>query len=312
MMYRRQLVLAAFWLLSGVAVAQEPSDPVREAILRDAQRYAECFLVLDLQCSGALYDVARLEAANRASMRPVPERPSGEAIDIDFGAAAAAAARNRNRRMEVAQPWPPFEMGNELFAFVPYFASYGAVHGFRSDQAGYFIASSRDDGETWRFILVNSWSTTVTPSIDRLIPGYVDGLRPPMLDFRMQESPFASSRLVRTVTRLFVPVDDAYAYVLELAFEQEFADPLVILVQYDNPADPDEPGLFRGSLQPGQRALQLQSLALRGFEWGKVYDVEIEGWSADMEDRKFRHREELLFQPNREVWLVELSKVTTP
>jgi hypothetical protein len=201
-------------------------------------------------------------------------------------------------------------MGNEVFAFVPYFASYPLAQGvMRRDQAGYLIASSRDDGETWLFILVNSVSARVTPPIDRLIPGYVDGPRPPILDFRVQESPFASSRLVRTVTRLFVPVDDAYAYVLELAFEQEFADPLVILVQYDNPADPDEPGLFRGSLQPGQRELQWQSRALGGFEWGEVYDVEIEGWSADMEDRKFQHGEELLFQPNREVWLAELSKV---
>jgi hypothetical protein len=180
------------------------------------------------------------------------------------------------------------------------------------DQAGYFIASSSDNGKTWLFIQVNSASATFRPSIDRLIPGYVDGPRPPMPDFLRQESGFASSRSVRTVAREFVPVDDAYSYALELAFEREFADPVDIFARYDNPADPDEPLLFRGSLQPGQRELKWQSPALRGFEWGKVYNVEIEGWSTDMGDRRFRHREELLFQPNREVWLDELSKVTTP
>jgi hypothetical protein len=132
MMYRRQLVLAAFWLLSGATVAQEPSDPVREAILRDAQRYVGCSLVFDFQCTGALYDVPRIQAAGKASMRPTPERPSGEAFYVD------------------------------------------------------------------------------------------------------------------------------------------------IFVRYDNPADPDEPLLFRGSLQPGQRELHWQSRALRGFEWGSVYNVEIE------------------------------------
>lgn len=297
---RGVLALAAPLLLSSVLAAQEPLDPVRATVLREAQRYVDCWMRDDPACVRELTDRERLQAAGMVAQLP---RPLTNATQTE----------KEFVRIELAEPWPPVAVDGALFAFVPYIDGRLLerpelrVKELRFIRMGYLVGASDDEGESWRFIHVDSGTTPPADAIDRVMPGYGDGPRPEVGGFIFSEGPLSESRWLQTTERRFVPVDDGIAYALTYEIREGLDGPIDFTVHYDNPVDPGRPLQFSGSLEPGQRVLEWQSPALRDFELGERYDVMIEGNDPDTGARRFRHREELLFLTTRDVWLAEVA-----
>jgi hypothetical protein len=305
MTYRVRLALPAALLLPSVLVAQEPVDPARAAVIRDAEHYVDCMLREDLDCLEASTHWERLAAGGLHSAELARLRRGG-------GVISNYPSVNQDRmdiKMETAEPWPAFSVDGVLYSFVPYCESAtNEQSGRRLEVMAYLIGASDDDGASWRFIQVNDYSMLRTHELDRIILGYGDGPRPLVLEHGTQEVPFRRSRWLDTTKRLFAPVDGGYAYVLEFEVRRELDAPIDLTVSYDDPADLDRPLQFRGTMQPGQRVLQWQSPSLRDFEFGRSYQVVIEGSEPESDELLFTHREELLLQPTRELWLSILSR----
>jgi hypothetical protein len=213
------------------------------------------------------------------------------------------------RRMEAATPWPPTAIGDDLFSFVPYAASFGPPgSGFRDDRMSYLIGVSDDGGDAWRFIQISDSSSLSPEEIDRVMPGHGEGPRPPVLETFVEERPLAQSRWVETTERGIVPVGGDFAYDMGFALRQDYEGTIDFVIRYDDPADRRQQMLYSGSMESGQRDLRWQSPALTGFETGETYEVVIEGSQAESGDRLFEHRDKLEFQPTLEIWRSVLSK----
>jgi hypothetical protein len=304
-----RLILAAAFLLSTPLAAQESAEHARASAFREAERFTSCVMSRNAECVAEMYHLPLYEAtgmATRDSDRPEPEMPA-------YREGTVLARRPDGLRtseyswMEVAEPWPLFAVGEVLYSFVPYFATFGdPERGRQVDRMSYLIGASEDDGESWRFVAVRN--ALLSSDIERAIPGHGDTPRPEFRDVEVDNGPFRQSRWLETTERRFVPVDDGYAYTLAVATRQEFDAPIEINVRYDNPADRNQPSSSQGSLEVGETALRWQSPPLTGFVAGASYEVVVEGRDADTGDRLFEHREVLLFQPTRELWLSVMSK----
>lgn len=301
MPHSSRLVLAAALALPGVPGAQQPLDPILAAAMRAAERYVDCMMREDLDCLEELTHRERLQAAAVLSTELARLR---RGVDpLDHGVVGA------DHMIEIAEPWPAFSVDNVRYTFVPYFETYANEQsGQKLETMAYLIGASDDDGVSWRFIQVNIDSALRTNEIDRVIRGYGVGPRPPVYELEFREDPLLRSRWLDTKKSRFVFVDEAFAYSLELEIRKDVESPIDLTIHYDDPAHPDRPLRFRGTLQPGQRDLLWQSPVLSAFETGQIYDVLIEGSDPHTGKAIFEHRESLLFYPSRAFWLAVLSK----
>lgn len=309
------MVLAAAFLVSSTLAAQQRAEQtaqehtvkplttqeMRVNAFAAAQQLAVCARANDADCYSAMLDHARLPppvSAYDVELDPREVR----VINLQF------TERDFFRWTDVAEPWPPIVLDGPIFIFVPAFSTSGVERlGIRTNAAWYLIGASEDGGETWLFIPVSRYPQTRPDAVDRLIPGYGDGPRPEVLPVYIEESPFQSSRWLRTTERYFALADGGFAYALKFEIRRRIKDPIDVTVQYENPADRDVYFRFQGSLDPGQSELQWRSPAL-DFELGETYGVVIEGSDRDSGELLFEHRESLLFQPTRELWLSATSK----
>jgi hypothetical protein len=278
--------------------AQQMSANVSAA----ARRMADCALALDLNCYQAMLDPTR-----RPPARTWPD------VDTDPREIRAMALQLNEpdffRRVEMAEPWPPIALDGVIFSFVPTFSSYGVERlGLRVDLAAYLIGVSEDGGRSWRFVDVSRYPQTRPDAVDQLMPGYGDGPRPEVRPVYVEESPFETSPWLQTTGRRLGSADEGFVYDLKFEIRRRIRDPIDLTVQYDNPADRGQQFRFDGSLQPGQRELQWKSPVLQSFEAGETYNVVIEGSDPATGALLFEHRESLLFQPTRELWLAAVPQ----
>jgi hypothetical protein len=304
------LTLAAAFLLSSTLAAQQNLEQSRATALREAERYINCWTRNDVGCIEEMTHRESLEAAGMLSREMNRLRALMDSRTWFF------PDQEIYNWLEAAPAWPPFSVDGVVYAFVPTLETWTdpvntwtdrGGRSRRTDRMAYLLGASEDDGESWRFIQVDEESVLSSHEIDRVIPGY-DGPQPEIRVVVADARPIVRSRWLLTQQRGFSPVDDAYAYTLKLDVRRDVDEPIDFTVSYEDPADASGPAEFRGTLAPGQRELEWQSPALRGFEFGANYEVVIEGRYPDSSEVIFEHRETLLFQPTRELWLSVMSR----
>lgn len=314
------MALAASLLLPSLLSAQQISEEARAAAFAQGERFASCLMSRDFACANAMsYAEAYWESGtvNRDlgavvisnSAMPIDTVMPGNPINpvVPGRMAPNVGTILDYSWMEVAEPWPPFAVDDSLYAFVPYFASFGeTARGRRTDRMAYLIATSADDGKSWRFFPVRH--NLQSKDIDSVIPGAGEVPRPEFRDIKVDDGDFARSPSLETTERRFLPSGEAYVYALTFEIRRSFATPVAITLRYDNPSDPARPLSFRGSLEPGQTGLRWQSPPLTGFETGQAYRIVIEGSDPETGSLLFEHRDELLLSATREQWLSVDSK----
>ena len=144
--------IAVVSMLSRVTSAEDQPD----ALTRDAKRLVDCTKMFDAQCVIALSDLWSYKLLRGPTFGPTDLVPKRDAMKwLSF---------------EITPTHSVFNDGSRNYAFVPYAAA------FQKDRRvfmtrGFFVALSRDGGNSWQFV---DGAGLTTDEIHRIVPSYAD------------------------------------------------------------------------------------------------------------------------------------------
>jgi hypothetical protein len=278
---------------------EDPDGSALDPATRDAEAYVACWMTANEACVFELSD-RKLHAETGIALPTVGE--------FQLDSRSLQTASYETISIELAQPWGPFTSGERLTKIVPYFdLAIDGTTGRRWERTGYLIASSYDNGQSWRFANVRAVTVSVANWMARLNPGVEEPQWPEVSNRLIEEPGVERSRWMWTTGRRFVQIDDGFVYAMRWEVRQEFAEAVSFAISYDDPADRSRPLRFRGSLEPGQQALEWNSPVLTGFESGQIYEVVVEASDADTGELIFEHRQPMLFEPTLETWRAAMA-----
>jgi len=190
-----RVIVAATFVLSSAVHAQGTEGTPLDAARRDAERYAACTSGLGVDCKVELTDFELWVEFGF----PVEENTWMEGLE--WSRSRYLSLDGFHICMKVQEPWPPIALDGELFTIVPYFQTGGVEGppGRRVDEISYLIGASDNDGESWRFVEVQTdprfpRAPAEVDGVNRIIRGYGDRPAPEIARVEVNESPLATSQ----------------------------------------------------------------------------------------------------------------------
>lgn len=294
---------------SGLLSAQTAVDSVGATLNRDAGQFARCVRSHDPDCVYAMTDVevlieagVRTPYADREALRQLWSQavPADSESDGSGLAGPEQATTERLSRFEALEAGEAFRVGDRLYAFVPFYQTNTSSAG-RLERTAFLVAVSTDDGETWRFTIINGLHLLAAHAAV-LYPDLVGHSPPPIRnDFIPRPEP-AVSRYLRTSDGLFEIREGAASYLIRLEIRRKLPPGIELIASFDNPESPNRPASLSFTLAPDQKSFELRSPPLAGFISGQQYTVAIDGFSTGTGEPLLGHQQALLFDPTLEMW----------
>ncbi len=273
----------------AVCLAHPASGQGLETAARDAQRYVDCIDALDIACLETLTYPAPSACDTLSALSSlVRGRHSllnaGELGDFD----------DAYWHVEPAAPVPIEADDEGLYVFVPIRINFRI--NLWTEQPGYLLGVSENDGESWRFV---EHGIVRLQGIDGIVPGYI-GPPPPDLTSEPPADPYAvKSEYLITRAAGFVLGMEAGSAAVKLEFDvrERIRKPLAIYAAFENQQASAEPFMTNSILVPRQETLSLSLPPISGLRAGQYYEVAVFGVDPDTDDVVFEHRQLLRYFP---------------
>jgi hypothetical protein len=309
---KRPGILICLMLLGSRGEIAAQTDEQRAALDRDAKRFANCVLTLQPDC---VFDLTHVEAlvaagvrtpyADREAMRQLWSAPTDEATSTNGLSYIEEPSGERMTHFESLQPGEPFPAGGRLFAFVPFYQTNTSNTG-RLERTGFLVAVSEDDGESWRFNVINGWHIQ-SHQVAALYPELAGRNIPETRNDIVPWPAPAISRYLSTTDGRFTIVEGAAWYEMRFKVRRKSRSEIPLVVSFDNPSEPQRRVTLQAMVAPDQETIEIRSPALTGFQRGEHYEVVVFGFEPETGEALFEHRQTMLFNPTYEMWQL-LSK----